>query len=510
MHAVTNLESAGGSGRLLQRSTTTTSLSSMAPKAHGQHRAGGGLTRTHSRGSSGGGSRLGLSNLQLTAKDPAPARYPDKPKKAHHFEVNAHSRSGAHIARNNSSVRLQQKEPPTGPPLRRTSGNSSAKGGSKSKPGFSIASPSDVDDDEWISSESGAATPVNDSDGEGVTPVDKPRFPPNTSFATGFAKDELPTPRADVLILPRIDTTAPLVETVQLTVDKRGAQTTTREPSQLPTSRDSQPPPKSAPPQQTNIPLTDSLPAVPLTPPAGKARSETHSPPRRSPDELKRSMTRPPSINSIHTASTHPLRPHPLIRANSLGYGAVFGTAKPVPLAPLTTVPLNSNPAEMSQTSPTSMRAVSPTLSIHGSITSPVLSHPSPTVSEASRQLRRSSTSSRSSVITMPTGQQLQPSASHARLTKASGHDRQRTTSSSSTFAALSSLNLGRRAAPSPSKAPFQQMIVHFPLVEETSQQDSIHPLLPSPYINTHLTMLQYRVPLAESYDRVMRAKNAR
>ncbi len=409
-------------------------------------------------------------------------------------------------------MRLQQNHT-TAPPPRRTSGPSSTKGASRHKAGFSIASPSEADDDEWISSESGAATPVNDSDGEGATPVDKPHFPPNTIVSNGFAKDELPTPRAEVVVLPRIDTTAPPVETVRPTEGVPGSQVTTRDYAPQPSQPVQSPqlsPPKSAPPHQS-APHIDPAPVLPLTPPASKARSETHSPPRRSPDEPKRSMTRPPSITSIHTTASHALRPHPLIRANSLGYGAVLGSAKPVPLAPLTTVPSNSNATDMSiQTSPTSMRAISPTLSMQASVPSPVLSHPSPTISEASRQLRRSSTSSRSSAATMPAGQGLQTSASHAQLTKASGHDRQRTTSSSSTFAALSSLNLGRRAVPSPPKTPFQQMVVHFPLVEETAQQDTIHPLLPPPYLNTHLTMLQYRNPLAESYDRVMRAKNAR
>lgn len=60
----------------------------MAPKTH---RAGGGLARTHSRTSSGGGSRLGLNELRLTQKE-APSRYPDKPKKnAHlHHDVRPH------------------------------------------------------------------------------------------------------------------------------------------------------------------------------------------------------------------------------------------------------------------------------------------------------------------------------------------------------------------------------------------------------------------------------------
>ncbi|KAI0688034.1 hypothetical protein BC835DRAFT_1285576 [Cytidiella melzeri] len=478
----------------------------MAPKAH-THRAGGGLTRTHSRGSSGGGSRLGLNNLQLTAKEPAPARYPDKQKKTHQLETNGHSRSTTHIARNSSSVRLQQKEHSAGPPLRRPSGTSSTKSGPKHKADFSIASPPEQDDDEWISSESGAATPNNESTSEvGVTPVEKPRFPPNAFVVTGFAKQDLPTPRAEIADLPRVDNAARQDEVAQLAKGVSDAHLTARD--YVPQA----PQPVESPRlhQTYTIPQQLDTQPLPATPPATKARSETHSPPRRSPDEFKRPMTRPPSINSIHSSSTHPLRPHPLIRANSIGYGAVLGSAKPVPLAPLTTVPAEPTSTEMSiQSSPTSMRTVSPTLSMHATAPSPVLSHPSPTVSEASRQLRRSSTSSRSSVATIPNGQQLQPSASYAQLTKASNNDRQRTTSTSSTFASLSS-HLSRRPAPSPPKTPLQQMVIHFPPVEHNAQMESIHPLLPPPYLNAHLTMLAYRNPLAESYDRVMRAKNAR
>ena len=47
------------------------------------HRAQGGMTRTHSRTSSGG-SKIGL-NLQFTQKDAPPPRLPDKSRKSAHF-----------------------------------------------------------------------------------------------------------------------------------------------------------------------------------------------------------------------------------------------------------------------------------------------------------------------------------------------------------------------------------------------------------------------------------------
>lgn len=219
-------------------------------------------------------------------------------------------------------------------------------------------------------------------------------------------------------------------------------------------------------------------------------------------------MTRPPSTHSVASSSAHPLRPHPLIRAHSAGYGALLGSAKPAPLAPLTSS--EQIPAQIPASSPTSFRAASPTFSMQPSVASPVLSQPSPTESEAHKQLRRTSVSSRSSGATVPAGAALHGSASHAQLGKASSHDRQRTLSSSSTFAALSNLNLGMRATPSPPKTPAPHVTVRFPPAEQAAQLESIHPLLPPPYINAHLTMLAYRNPLAESYERVVRAKKAR
>ncbi|KAJ3551514.1 hypothetical protein NM688_g4657 [Phlebia brevispora] len=143
---------------------------------------------------------------------------------------------------------------------------------------------------------------------------------------------------------------------------------------------------------------------------------------------------------------------------------------------------------------------------------SPVLSQPSPSGSEASRQLRRTSTSSRSSVATLPAT--MHNSASIAQLGRAANHDRQRTLSTSSTFGSalsnLSNLNLQPKLVPSPPKTPVQHVVAFFPPNEQITQSESVHTLLPPPYLSAHLTMLAYRNPLAESHDRVVRAKQGR
>lgn len=166
----------------------------------------------------------------------------------------------------------------------------------------------------------------------------------------------------------------------------------------------------------------------------------------------------------------------------------------------------------MSATSPSSLRAPSPTLTTHTNHVSPVLSQPSPSDSEASRQLRRTSVSSRSSVATLPAT--LHASPTMVQLGRAANHDRQRTLSTSSTFSGalsnLSNLNLQMRSTPSPPKTPVQHVTAFFPPNEQIVQSESVHALLPPPYLSAHLTMLTYRNPLAESYDRVLRAKEGR
>lgn len=388
--------------------------------------------------------------------------------------------------------------------------------------GFTISSPSEGDDDEWVSSESGAATPSHDSDVEEVaaTPVDKrkPQLPLVPSQANGVIRDEFSTPRAETPSLPRVETVRPNQGSLSGPLPPRD--TMPPPPTQvIVTHPTPQPqPPRAAAPvqQQTQRILQEGHPtsqSPPSLPPPAKARSETHSPPRRSPDALKRqSMTRPPSTNSITGSSAHSLRPHPLIRAHSAGHGALLRPAKPAPLAPLTTVPTEPIPAQMSTSSasPTSLRAASPTLSIQTNGVSPVISQPSPLGSEASKQLRRTSTSSRSSAATLP-ALPLQASATHGHIGRATNHDRQRTLSTSSTFGAYSNLSsLAMRPTPSPPKTPVPHVTVFFPPNEQTAQWESVHNLLPPPYLSAHLTMLAYRNPLAESYHRVMRAKQGR
>lgn len=53
------------------------------------------------------------------------------------------------------------------------------------------------------------------------------------------------------------------------------------------------------------------------------------------------------------------------------------------------------------------------------------------------------------------------------------------------------------------------QAIAFFPPVNPHANIEAIHPLLPGPYLHNHLTVLARRTPIRESFDRVMRAKNA-
>lgn len=369
-------------------------------------------------------------------------------------------------------------------------------GSSKQKVGFSISSPSEGDDDEWVSSESGAATPLQDADSDRVTsPIEphKPSTPRVTSHVNGFGIEPT-TPRARTPPLPRVETVRPETSLIS-SQQQQHHHYQSQDPPQKVTRMLTQ--------EQLGTPwgTQPQLPQQP-TPSVPKARSETHSPPRRSPDHTmkRQAMTRPPSTHSIASRSDSAgLRPHPLIRAQSHGLHGL-APAKPMPLAPLTTV-LDDLPTQMTtSSSPTSLRAVSPSMSLR-TPASPVFSHPSPTSSEARRQLRRTSTSSARSMAALP----VAPSASQ-QLSR-SNHDRQRTISTSSTFAALSSLAM--RSTPSPPRTPLHQFTVTFPPADKESHHESPHPLLPPPYLTSHLTLLEYRNPLAESYDRVIRAKQA-
>ncbi|KAH9942331.1 uncharacterized protein BXZ73DRAFT_41112 [Epithele typhae] len=458
-----------------------------------------GMVRTHSRTSSGGSSKAGL-NLQFTQKDPPPPRTGDKAKKSSHMHHEPIARvASAHLMRSNSGVRVHSRENIAAAVRRAPTPNAAAKHNgatAKQKVDFSISSPEEEgDDDEWVSSESGAATPNNESDQE-PTPIEQAQKRLVALAAPSKSSQQLnasvghdvATPKAAPPSLPRVDTARQLPVTPTVRPVSAQEQNTGSESAARPTQEDHLRP-------QVEIQISSA------TPPVSKARSETHSPPRRSPDidnaRKRQSMTRPPSTHSITSPVT--LRPHPLIRGNSYGQGALA----PPGLAPLATVLPDSASGQLTtaSNSPTSLRAASPT-SIRTVSGSPNLS--SPASSQAHRQLRRTSTSSVASSATMPVG----PSASEK--VGRSNHDRNRTMStisSSSSIAALTNFTL--RSAPSPTRTPIM-ITSHFPPQDQNATLETIHPLLPPPYLSAHLTVLAYRNPIAESYDRVIRAKHRR
>lgn len=362
----------------------------------------------------------------------------------------------------------------------------------KHRAGFTISSPSEVDEDEWVSSESGNATPnavQSDSEVEETkTPVElgKPQHPPSPTTVHGFLKEDVPTPKAEVPpSLPRA-ASGKIAEQVA-------------QPSQREFALDQRQMQLSA--SQLHLAIRDQQTIDLLPPPITKARSETHSPPRSaSPPPKRQAMTRPPSTHSITSRTDGAsLRPHPLIRGHSYGHGALFAP-KPAPLAPLTMVSSDAAQAQLSSaSSPSSVRAGSPS-----SVRTASPNHSSPSASEARRQLRRTSTSSSRSTATLPV-----QSPSQIQLSR-SNHDRQRTLStisSSSSFAALSSLAM--RSTPSPPRETIH-FTSHFTPAEQLQNLEAVHPLLPPPYLNAHMSILRYRNPVAESYDRIMRAKQAR
>jgi len=217
-------------------------------------------------------------------------------------------------------------------------------------------------------------------------------------------------------------------------------------------------------------------------------RSETTSPTRHSHmhDSSKRhSFTRPPSMYSVR--SDAPLRPHPLIRGNSYGQGVALGTSsKPAPLAPLT-VTSSSSAAQISSSPPN--LSTSP-----ASVKTAFGPQPSPN--------RRTSVSSARSVATLPVTPPNKPT-----------HDRHRTisamsSSSTSSFAALTSLAYFPSTAAS--RPPTPQYTAYFPPANTHGNLDAMHPLLPPPYLGTHLAVLATRSPIKESFDRVVRAKHGR
>ncbi|KAG6844415.1 hypothetical protein H0H87_007070 [Tephrocybe sp. NHM501043] len=464
------------------------------------HRGGStGLIRSHSRNSSS--SKLG-SNLQFTQKEQHPPKPLDKPKK----NGTTHDTNQGHhkgIARVSSAQRVHSREHIQQFVLKQRAAPQSAK--AQGKAGFTIASASEEDDEEgeWESSESGAATPNHNHsdsgsesddipDEEAIRRLTEERQAPPLRQTNGTRTGAAPLARAET---PRpADFRAAAVNAPQLQ----------SESSQQPT----QPPPQPQHETRANV-RTPTLPPIKTTPPrmhqphpqnhrsldheTDNARSpqETPSPGHPSPriPSRRHASTRPPSSHSIR--SDHPLRPHPLIRGHS--YGQVL-PSKPAPLEPLTVI---SDASTSSSASTTlfqgSELSTSPTSSIKTS----------PGGGERDPPHRRQSVSSSRSVATLPVHSGLRDSVNW------SLGDRKRTQSTvshTSSSAALSSLV----HLPTVTRPPSPQAIAFFPPVNPHANIEGIHPLLPGPYLNNHLTVLSRRTPIKEAFDRVTRAKQVR
>ena len=441
-------------------SATTTSYSSRALVSSRAHmpkpsKGTGAHIRSHSRSSST--SKLG-ANFQFTQKDLPPQKHTDKSKKPH--EV-------APFVRPNNNQRPHLAAQPLQKPAN-----------GKYKPGFTIASPSghEDDEDEWISSESGAATP-NHHDASLETDEGLPPAVTHSDMFAQHTPTRVDTARSFNFEPPRRDPSTPRPATPPVSLAQR--------PSQY------QPPMIHRCPTQLS---------------EGESTATT-APSRHSP--IPKRYSRPPSTHSNSSRTEHPLRPHPLIRGQS--YGQINPVLpKPVPLAPLTFIPN----AAISHSSPTKAGCPEIGSSSNGHQHQQPLLSSSPTSLKTSSPIlpdipssqRRTSISSTGSINTIP----IHSSPTQTPLTASvyRTHDRTRTLSSSS--AALSSLThlpyvLSHTRPPSPN----HHTVSFFPPLnpQHVTAMEGIHPLLPAPYLSNHLTVLVRRTPIRESLDRVMRAR---
>ncbi|KIL68901.1 hypothetical protein M378DRAFT_838398 [Amanita muscaria Koide BX008] len=389
----------------------------MPPRHRSQVQSG--QLRSHSRSSSA--TRLG-HNLQFTHQ----LKHVDKPKKN-----DFHNNPPPGVPKLTSNQRVRSREN-LQPVTAKHTTSSKHSGNAKPKAGFTLSNQGDDDDDEWVSTESGAASP-DQSDHE----VNPPSL--HERLQRFQLPDELPgTPRpsqplAEESIASRFQLTnlgQPTEPHVQPTLHRDASSDTMRE-----------------------SPLYADLP------------------PSLSQSSTKR-RSRPPSMHSLASKAESTLRPHHLSYIPKQG-----------PLAPLTVIsdaahidPASHHDGDEFTTSPSSL--ISSDLALK----------------------RRASISSARSVSTVP--------VSYPRDVPKPMHERTRTLSSiptSSSSAALSSLT----HLPAITRPPSPQAVVFFPPQNPHANIDNVHPLLPSPYMSNHMTVLARRTPLRESYDRVIRAKLA-
>ena len=425
------------------------------------------------------------------------------------------------VSRTGSTVHVQAREQSTGPAPRRSTLLQPPRGG-RPKAGFTIAESTvgSDEDDEWVSSESGAATPMGDASGdEGpgkktpqevspATPVDlvgqrvKGQNPALVPGTTPRAEATQPQPR------PRVQTngfvpTRPTHTAVPSTRlsdlsehpqypqqewDPYRQQSKSIHPQpdavqQVPLPKSRQPPTPSHILDQ--IVTSNPLVRTPETSPVvGGARTEPATPTSPRSEHYSTGRVRPSSTRSL--IADHTLRPHPLIRGQSFGHGhlAPLKVSSDAAQAQLSSSP---PPGRSASTSPPSVRT------IHTSVQSA-----SPGRQFSSSIFRRPSTSSSHSAATLP----VQPRTPVERARTMS------TLSAASSSAALSSLSHlpTRGAAATPQNTP---LVVHFPPQSVHTHPETVHALLPPPYVTQHLTLLQWRSPFCESHERVARARES-
>lgn len=337
--------------------------------------------------------------------------------------------------------------------------------GGKTKVGFTLASPPVDDEDEWVSSESGVVTPNSIGSGSGQTPVDQRRPIPTAPPIDEFTPRP-DTPRAHPQSLSRVPTI-------------RAPETPLKTPVSVSRAPQTAAALLSSHAEPTQHPFPESR--------VVETRSANTSPVHRThhPSHKRLSMTRPPSTHSTTSRPEVPLRPHPLIRGQSFGQGVPM-TPKVVPLTPLTVtsevLPVSSpgrDPTEKPSTSPSSVK----------------------TTYAESAPNRRTSVSSVRSVATLPSQPQIQ---AHF-IGRA--HDRHRTLSSMSSTSSSSVQALSSLAYLPTTRPSTPQYTAHFPPANISAGFETVHPLLPPPYLSAHMSILSHRSPLKESYDRVVAAR---
>ncbi len=414
---------------------------------------------------------------------------------------------------------MQPREQVTGPVPRRASNLHPPRAG-RPKAGFTIAASTvGSDEDEWVSSESGAATPMGDASGdEGpgkkspqevspATPVD-----PVGQRVKGQNPSLVPgtTPRAEVTQQrPRVQTngfvptrpshitTVPPTRLSDLSELSQYPQQEWDPYRQQPKSTHPQPDkaqeallPKSRQPSTTSHIPDQTISSKPLlvrapefTAAAGGARTEPPTPTSPRSEHYSTGRVRPSSTRS--SIADHALRPHPLIRGQSFGHGhlAPLKVSSDAAQAQLSSSP---PPGRSPSTSPPSIRTIHTVQST------------SPGRQFSSSIFRRPSTSSSHSVATLP----LHPRTPVERTRTIS------TLSTTSSSAALSSLShLPTRGAVATSQNT--PLVVHFPPQSANTHPETVHALLPPPYVTPHFTILQWRSPICESHERVARARES-